>query len=62
MLVYLQVGTDGLPSNVRVLRSFRQDLDLKAVEAVKQYKFKPAMRNGIPVRVEMNVEVNISIY
>ena len=34
----------------------------KAVEAVKQYKFKPAMENGKPVLVELNVEVNFQIF
>jgi protein TonB len=30
-------------------------LDEKAVEAVRQYKFKPGMKEGKPVRVEMNL-------
>jgi protein TonB len=33
-------------------------LDEKAVEAVQQYKFKPAMKNGLPVAVYLRVEVN----
>src|SRR5665213_4339129 len=33
-------------------------LDEKAVEAVKQYRFKPAMEGGKPVPVELNIEVN----
>ena len=37
-------------------------LDAKAVEAVKQYKFKPAMENGKPVPVPLNVEVNFQIF
>jgi protein TonB len=37
-------------------------LDEKAVEAVKQYRFKPAMENGKPVAVEMNVEVLFEIF
>jgi protein TonB len=32
------------------------------MEAVRQYRFKPAMENGKPVTVEMNVEVNFQIY
>ena len=56
VLVYLQVDTNGRPVNVRVIRGIGLGLDEKALEAVKQYKFKPAMENGKPVRVEMNVE------
>ena len=38
-------------------------LDEKAVEAVRQYKFRPAMKDGkIPVPVSVNVEVNFRLY
>ena len=62
VLVYLQVGIDGRPINVHVIRPIGMGLDQKAVEAVRQYKFKPAMENGHPVVVEMNVEVNFQIF
>jgi TonB family protein len=62
VLVYLQVDENGLPSHVRVLRGIGHGLDEKAVEAVKQYKFQPAMRDGQPVIVEMNVQVDFRIY
>ncbi len=62
VLVYLQVDTNGHPAHVRVLRGIGLGLDEKAMEAVRQYKFKPAMENGHPVAVEMNVEVNFTIF
>ena len=62
VLVYLQVDASGRPQHVRVLRGIGLGLDEKAVEAVRQYKFKPAMKNGQPVTVEMNVEVNFQIF
>jgi periplasmic protein TonB len=62
VLVNLWVGTDGLPSHVHVIRGVGMGLDEKAVEAVKQYRFKPAMENGKPVLVELNVEVNFQIF
>ena len=62
VLVYLQVDATGRPTHVRVLRGIGLGLDEKAVEAVRQYKFKPAMENGKPVPVEMNVEVNFQIF
>ena len=37
-------------------------VDEKAATAVKLYKFKPAMENGKPVMVEMNVEVTFHIF
>jgi len=48
--------------NVRVLRGIGLGLDEKAIDAVRRYKFKPAMENGKPVVVEMQVEVNFQIF
>ena len=60
--VNLLVDQKGMPQNVHVVRGVGMGLDQKAVEAVKQYKFKPAMENGKPVLVELNVEVNFQIF
>ena len=62
VLVYLQIDTNGNPVHVRVLRGIGLGLDEKALEAVSHYKFRPAMENGHPVQVEMNVEVNFQIF
>jgi len=60
--VYLIVDEMGRPVNVRVARGVGMGLDEKAVEAVKQYRFKPAMRNGKPVKVDLYVDVNFAIF
>ncbi len=60
--VALIVDERGMPSHVRVERGVGMGLDEKAVEAVRQYKFKPAMENGKPVPVEIYVEVNFQIF
>jgi protein TonB len=60
--VNLVVDTKGLPENVRVIRGVGMGLDEKALEAVRQYRFKPAMENGKPVPVQVNVEVNFQIF
>ncbi len=62
VLVYLQVDRQGRPAHVRVLRGLGMGLDEKAIEAVRQYRFKPAMENGRPVAVEMEVDVNFQIF
>jgi TonB family protein len=62
VLINLIVDQQGLPRNVHVLRGVGMGLDEKAVAAVSQYKFKPAMQDGIPVPVELNVEVNFQIF
>jgi periplasmic protein TonB len=58
----LIVGTDGRPTNIRVLNSLGMGLDEKAIEAVKNWKFEPAMKDGHPVRVEIAVEVDFHLY
>lgn len=62
VLVNLWVDTNGNPSHVHVIRGVGMGLDEKAKEAVMQYKFKPALENGKPVLVELNVEVNFQIF
>ncbi len=60
--VYLWVDEHGNPTHVRVARGMGMGLDEKALEAVRQYKFKPAMENGRPVTVEMYIVVNFQIF
>ena len=62
VVVSLIVGADGEPRNVHVLRGVGMGLDEKAVAAVQQYRFKPATRNGKPVAVYLNVDVNFEIF
>jgi len=62
VVVGLIVDPNGRPINVHVVRGVGTGLDEKAVEAVKQYKFKPAMENGVPVAVNLNVEVNFKMF
>ena len=60
--VYLWVDEQGNPSHIKVARGVGMGLDEKAVEAVRQYKFKPAMQNGKPVKVDLYIEVNFQIF
>jgi bla regulator protein blaR1 len=61
-IVSLIVDAQGNPQRVQVIRHLGKGLDQKAVEAVEQYKFEPAMRHGEPVAVEVNIEVNFRLY
>ncbi len=62
VVLWLIVGPDGKPRDVRVARPLGMGLDQKAVEAVKNWKFEPAMKDGRPVAVQINVEVNFRLY
>jgi bla regulator protein BlaR1 len=61
-VIALIVDAQGNPQRVQVVRHLGKGLDKKAVEAVRQYKFEPAMHNGEPVAVEVNIEVNFRLY
>lgn len=62
-LVSLIVDAQGNPQNPRVVRPLGMGLDEKALEAVRQYKFKPALKDGrTPVPVMITVEINFRLY
>jgi TonB family protein len=56
------VDSDGMPQRVHTIRKLGMGLDEKAIEAVRQYRFKPGMLNGKPVAVAITIEVNFHIY
>jgi TonB family protein len=56
------VDAQGNPQRVQVIGHLGKGLEQKAVEAVEQYKFEPAMHYGKPVAVEVNIEVNFRLF
>ena len=62
VMVTIIVDAKGVPQNPRIVRSIGMGLDEKALEAVRRYRFKPAMKDGKPVAVVMTVEVNFRLY
>jgi periplasmic protein TonB len=61
-VLWMIVGPDGKPREVKVSRSLGLGLDEKAIEAVKTWKFEPAMKDGRPVAVEISVQVDFHLY
>ncbi len=62
VVLWVVVGPDGRARDIRVQRTLGLGLDEKAIEAVRQWKFDPARKNGQPVAVQINVEVNFRLY
>ena len=62
VLVSVWVETNGLPSHIQVIRPVGMGLDEEAVEAVRKYRFKPAMENGKPIVAKLNIEVNFQAF
>ncbi len=61
ILVSLIVNEEGLPVDLQVVRPAGHGLDEKALEAVKQYRFQPAIRDGKPVAVRIRVEISFRL-
>lgn len=61
VVLWLLVGADGKPSNIKVSRSVGHGLDQEAIDAVKKWTFEPATIGGKPVPVQINVEVNFRL-
>lgn len=60
--IQLIVDPQGYPQDVHVVRHLGMGLDQKAVEAVRQYKFRPAMYRGHAVAVQMIVDVAFHLH
>jgi TonB family protein len=57
VILYAVIHADGSVGNVRILRGVDQRLDRYATEAVQQWKFDPATKNGTPVDVEATFQI-----
>lgn len=62
VVLFMIVGPDGRPHEVRVMRSVGMGLDEKAIEAVRTWKFEPARKDGQAVAVQISVEVAFRLY
>lgn len=59
VVVLAEVDAQGTPIDVRVVeRSGERDLDRAAVNAVRQWRFEPAMRNGKAIATSVKVPVD----
>jgi TonB family protein len=72
-VITLTVDAEGNPTNIHVknsmvdrvsksARSAQKLLEDAMVDAVRHYKFKPAMFEGKPVPVDLNVEITINVF
>jgi len=61
VLLAVDIGSDGRPRNIRVVRGIGMGLDEKAMEAVSTWRFRPALLNGRPVSAPITVEVNFRL-
>lgn len=60
--LWVVVGKDGRPYNIRVGQSLGMGLDEQAIEAVRNWRFRPATFNGQPVATQIAVQVDFHLY
>jgi TonB family protein len=61
-LYHTVIGTDGKPGEIAVARPIGFGLDENAVEAIRKAKFSPALKNGQPVPVMLDLVVQFRIF
>ena len=61
VMLYAEVDTNGRLRNIKVTRGLGLGLDEKALEAVKQWRFRPGLRDGKPVVEAAAIEVNFRL-
>jgi len=57
VVLYAVIRADGSVDSVELVRGIDQQLDANAMEALSQWKFRPASRQGTPVDLEAIVHI-----
>lgn len=55
------IDAHGFPTNIRLVRGLGYGLDEKGAQAISGWRFRPATKNGTPVAVRANIEVNFRL-
>jgi protein TonB len=61
VVIRIDVDVDGRPTNIQVVRSVGLGLDEKAVEAVRNWRFRPALAGNQPVVAPAMIEVGFRL-
>ena len=62
VVLSIVVGADGTVTDAKIVQGFDKGLTENAVDTVKTWKFKPAMKDGKPVACRVSVEVSFKIF
>ena len=59
--IALKIDLDetGSPNNIRVVHSINPEVDARVVEAVRQFRWAPAVLNNKPVPIDLTLNVEI---
>ena len=59
--IHVVIDTKGVPRNLRVVRPLGLGLDEQALTALKQWRFRPARKDGVNVACRVTYEINFSL-
>jgi TonB family protein len=59
--LYVEISPEGSATHMRVIRGLGMGLDEKALESVAKWQFRPGMKDGQPVTVQAQIEVNFRL-
>ncbi len=60
--VSMIIDAKGIPQDIIVRKPLGMGLDERAVETVAQWRFRPAMKDGAPVKIRATVEVSFRLW
>jgi TonB family protein len=62
VVLWIVLDERGKISDLRIARPLGMGLDERAIEAVRRWRFEPAKKDGVPVRIQLNIEVNFHLW
>jgi TonB family protein len=55
------IDTNGMPTEINLVKGLDRGLDQKAVECLQQWRFSPGLRRGEPASVKATVEIQFRL-
>jgi TonB family protein len=62
VMIKMVVSADGVPRRISIKQPLGYGLDARTAETVAKYRFRPGMKDGKPVAVEMSVNQGFDLY
>jgi periplasmic protein TonB len=57
VIIGLIVSSKGIPKEPHIVKSLDKDLDQSALDAVKEWRFAPAQKDGKPIAVRISLQI-----
>ena len=57
VIAHFVVDTDGIPQRITFARSYGPHIDTRLTDAIRQYRFKPALKDGKAIAVTVSVVI-----